>query len=169
MEGLASLGISLPALIAQIISFVVLFGLLYLVAYKPIMRVLDERSRKIRESVKQTEYTKEQAAQAEQGATKHVAVARRKAQNMIDQAVQAGEEIRRRAQQKARQEAETLIARAHAEIQRERDEAIDELRKEFTNLTIQAAGKVIDRSLEKGTHRRTTDQVLKEGPGLRKD
>ena len=41
MEGL---GINLPVLVAQIVNFVILFGLLYLVAYKPITRMLDERS-----------------------------------------------------------------------------------------------------------------------------
>ena len=65
MGGLASLGISLPTLLAQIVNFIILFGLLYLVAYKPIMRMLDERSRKIKESMDQTEFIKEQAEYAE--------------------------------------------------------------------------------------------------------
>ena len=42
---MAELGINLPTLIAQIVNFIILFGLLYLVAYKPIMRMLDERSK----------------------------------------------------------------------------------------------------------------------------
>ena len=41
------LGINLPDLIAQIINFGVLFGVLWLVGYKPILRLLDERARKI--------------------------------------------------------------------------------------------------------------------------
>ena len=48
MEGL---GIDWRMLLAQFINFGLLFGLLYLVAYKPIMRILDERSRKIKESM----------------------------------------------------------------------------------------------------------------------
>ena len=62
MEGL---GINLPTLIAQIVSFVILFGLLSLVAYKPLMKILDERSNKVKESMEQAEYVKEQAAHAE--------------------------------------------------------------------------------------------------------
>ncbi|GAJ16781.1 unnamed protein product, partial [marine sediment metagenome] len=42
MEGLSSLGINVPTLIAQIVNVVILFVLLRLVAYKPIMRMLDE-------------------------------------------------------------------------------------------------------------------------------
>ena len=48
------LGINLPDLIAQIINFGVLFGVLWLVGYKPILRLLDERARKIRDSMEET-------------------------------------------------------------------------------------------------------------------
>ena len=82
--------------------------------------------------------------------------------------MQTGEEVRRGAQQQAKQEAESLVARARSEIQRERDEAIDELRKEFADLTILAAGKVIDRSLDKEAHRQIIDKVLEESTTLKK-
>ncbi len=168
MGGLADLGINLPVLVAQIINVAILLGLLYLVAYKPIMRVLDERSRKVKESMEQTDAIKEQAAHAEEEVKKQLEAAGREGQERIVQALQVGEEVKQKAQQEARQEAETLIARARTEIQRERDEAIDELRKEFTDLTILAAGKVIDRSLDKKAHRQLIDKVLKESTTLKK-
>ena len=165
MEGL---GISLPTLLAQIINFAILLGLLYLVAYKPLMRMLDERSRKIKESVEQTEFIKEQAAHAEEEVKKRLDTAAKEGQEIIAKAVRTGEEARRQVQQEARQEAESLIARARVEIQRERDGAIDELRKEFADLTVLAAGKVIDRSLDKKAHRQLIDKVLKESTTLKK-
>ncbi len=73
-----------------------------------------------------------------------------------------------KAQEGARQEAEILITRARAEIQREHDEAISALRKEFAGLTILAAEKVIDHSLDKRTHRQLIDQVFEESSGLKK-
>ena len=168
MGGLADLGINLPVLVAQIINVAILLGLLYLVAYKPIMRVLDERSRKVKESMEQTDAIKEQATHAEEEVKKQLEAASREGQERIVQAVQIGEEVKQKAQQEARQEAETLIARARTEIQRERDEAIDELRREFADLTILAAGKVIDRSLDKKAHRQLIDKVLKESTTLKK-
>ena len=168
MEGLEGLGISLPTLLAQIVNFVILFGLLYLVAYKPIMRMLDERSRKIKESMEQTEYIKEQAAHAEEESKKRIEQAAKEGQEIIARAVRTGGEVKREAQQEARQEAESLITRARMEIQRERDDAIDELRKEFADLTILAAGKVIDRSLDREAHRQLIDKVLKESTTLKK-
>ena len=71
-------------------------------------------------------------------------------------------------QEEARQTAESLIAKARSEIQRERDGAIDELRREFTDLTILAAGKVIDRSLDKKAHSQLIDKMLEESPTLEK-
>ena len=168
MGGLASLGISLPTLLAQIINFVILFGLLYLVAYKPIMRMLDERSRKIKESMEQTEFIKQQAEHAEEETAKRIEAASKEGQEVIARAMRTGEEVRREAQQQSRQEAESLITRARTEIQRERDEVVDELRKEFADLTIMAAGKVIDRSLDKEAHRQVIDKVLEESTQLKK-
>ena len=165
MEGL---GINLPTLIAQVINFTILLGLLYLVAYKPIMRMLDERSQKVKESMEQTELIKQQAERAEEEVKKQIKAAGREGQEMIARAVRSGEDTKQKAQQDAKQDAESLIARAQVEIQRERDEAIGELRKEFADLTILAAGKVIDRSLDKKAHRQLIDKVLKESTTLKK-
>jgi len=168
MGGLASLGISLPTLLAQIVNFIILFGLLYLVAYKPIMRMLDERSRKIKESMEQTEFIKGQAAHAEEEAKKRIEAASKEGKEVITRAARMGEELRQEAEQKTKQEAETLITRARMEIQQERDEAIDELRKEFADLTILAAEKVIERSLDKEAHRQVIDKVLEDSKTLKK-
>jgi len=168
MEGLAGLGISLPTLLAQVVNFVILFGLLYLVAYKPIMRMLDERSNKVKESMERTEYIKEQAAHAEEESKRQIEAASKEGQEVIARAARTGEELRQQAQQEAKEGAESLIVRARAEIQRERDDAIDGLRKEFADLTILAAEKVIDRSLDKEAHRELIDKTLEESVTLRK-
>ncbi|MGD9116466.1 MAG: F0F1 ATP synthase subunit B [Dehalococcoidia bacterium] len=164
-----SLGINLPSLIAQLINVVVLFGLLYLVAYKPVMRMLDERSRRIKESMDQTEQIKLQAERAEEEAAKRITDASREGEEVVARAMRTGEEVRKEAQEQARQEAETLLARARAEIQQERNEAVGELRKEFADLTVEAAEKVIDRSLDKKAHRQIIDKVLEEAPTLKKE
>ncbi|MCJ7744416.1 MAG: F0F1 ATP synthase subunit B [Dehalococcoidales bacterium] len=168
MEGLTRLGFSLPTLLAQVVSFILLFVLLRLVAYKPILRILDERSKKIKDSMEQTEYIKEQTARSEEEARKRIEAAGKEGQELIVRATRTGEEVRQQAQQKAEEEAQSLINRARVEIQRERDGAIDVLRREFADLTIMAAEKVIDRSLDKKAHRDIIDKVLEEAPTLKK-
>jgi len=166
---LEGLGVNLPLLIAQIITFLLLFGLLYLVAYKPILKMFDERSNRIKESMEQTETIKEQAAHADEEARKRIEAASQEGQELLARAVRTGEEIKQKAQQEARPEAEALISKARLEIQRERDEAIDELRKELTDLTVLAAEKVIERSLDKEAHRELIEKVLEESEILKKD
>ena len=94
MGGLEDLGINLPTLIAQIVNFVILFVLLYFVAYKPIMKMLDERSGKVKESMEQVDDIKEQAAKAEEEATKRIGEASKEGQKILKQAMGAGEEAR---------------------------------------------------------------------------
>ncbi len=168
MEGLAGLGINVPTLLAQIVNVVILLMVLYFVAYKPVMRMLDERSKRIRDSMEQADAIKEQTARTEQEVKKQLEAADKEGQKRIARAAQAGEEIREKARQGARQDAEALIARARRDIQQERDEAISEIRKEVADLTIMAAEKVIDRSLDKKAHRELIDKVLKESDALKK-
>jgi F-type H+-transporting ATPase subunit b len=167
MGGIAELGVSLPTLITQVVTFTILLVILRFAAYKPLMRMLDERSRRIKESVEQAEQVKEQAANADKEIKKQLEAASKEEQERIARAVKAGEELKQKAQVEARQEAEALIKRARVEIQHERDEAIGELRREFADLTITAAEKVIERSLDKKAHRELIDKVLEESPTLK--
>jgi F-type H+-transporting ATPase subunit b len=163
------LGINLPTLLAQIINFLILLGLLYLVAYKPILRMLDQRAAKIREGLEQAELNKERAARAEEEVKAQLETARKDGQAIIAQASQIGERVKEEAKLGARQEAEALIGRARGEIQRERDEAMDELRKEFIDIAILAAGKVINESLDQERHRRLIEETLEGSAALKKD
>ena len=163
MEGLIEgLGINGPVLITQVVTFIILLVILRFVAYKPLMRMLDERSKRVRESMDQAESVKEQSAHAEEEVKKQLVEASREGQERISKAVKAGEEMKQKAQEDAKQEAEVLINRARGEIQRERDEAISDVRREFADLTVLAAGKVIDRTLDKEKHRELIDKVLEE-------
>ena len=165
---MGELGINLPSLLAQLVNFGILLGILYLVAYKPIMKMLDERANRIKESMEQTEVIKDKAEKAEEEIAEQLKEAGRQSQAVIDRGVRTGEEMRQKAQEEAKKEAEALLARARNEIRRERDGVIDDLRREFAGLTILAAGKVIDRTLDKEAHRQLIDKVLEEGTELKK-
>ena len=166
-DALGKLGINGANLLAQIINFGVLFVLLYLLAYKPIMKMLDERSKRIKESIDQTEQIKEQAARAEEESKRRIEAGIKEGQDLIGRATRAADDVRKQAQQKAQEDAQALVNRARGEIQRERDEAVGALRQEFADLTIMAAEKVIDRSLDKKAHRDVIDKVLDEAKTLK--
>jgi F-type H+-transporting ATPase subunit b len=142
------LGINISTLIAQLVSFLVLFGLLYFFAYKPILRMFDERSQRIKDSVEQAEKVKEEAAAAEEENRKKLEASAKEGQEAIARAMRAGDEARQRAQQEAQVEATGLVEKAREEIQRERDEVVRELRE---------------------AHRELIEKVLEESTTLNKD
>ena len=159
---MAGLGISWQGLLAQLINFVLLLALLYFIAYKPIRKMLDERSERIKTSMQQTEQMKEMMSKTEEQVKQELDAARAERQNMLAQADQVGQQLKEEARQEAKQDAEVMVSRARTEIQRERDEAIAELKHEFADLAILAAEKVINETLDKDKHRKLIDDVLEQ-------
>ena len=158
--GISALGINLPGLIAQLIGFAILLGVMRMIAYKPVMRMMDQRSERIREGLEAAERMKEQAAQADVTVQKRLEEARQEGQGLISQAQQISNRMQEEARQQAQAEGESLLSRARNEIALERDEAIAQIRREFADLTIAAAEKVIGQSLDKKAHERLIEEVL---------
>jgi F-type H+-transporting ATPase subunit b len=156
------LGLNLPLLLAQLINFFIVLVALRLFLYKPILGMLDRRSQRIKEGLEAADRSKEQAAEAEQEVSRQLEDARRQGQTLVAQAQETANRLQEEARGQARREAEQLLERARNEIQLERDQAIAELRKEFADLTVSAAEKVIGQSLDRQGHQRLIDEVLAE-------
>ena len=159
-----ALGINLSGLITQLVSFLVLFGILYVLLYKPIIQMLDKRSGRIRESLEGAQKARDDAASSRDEMQQQVDEARIEGQAMISQAKEVADRFREEELSKARKEIEFERAKAQSNIQRERDVAIEELRREFADLAITAAEQIVQRSLNESTHKDLIDKVLKEAP-----
>jgi len=158
-----ALGINLPGLVAQIINFTILLTVLYLLLYKPVIRMLDQRSDRIRDSLDQADRLKAESADAAEAVKNQIEDARQEGRNIVAQATQVAERVREEAREQARRDAEQIATRAQADIQRERDDALERLRAQFSDLAILAAERVINSSLDAAQHRRLIDEVLQEG------
>ncbi len=156
------LGFNVPVLIAQLVNFFILLVVLRIYLYKPILNMLDRRSQRIREGMEAAEQSKEQATQAEEEVARQLSEARQQGQTLVAQAQEAANRIQEEARSQARRDSEMQLERARSEIQLERDQAIAELRKEFADLTVSAAEKVIGQSLDKQAHQRLIDEALAE-------
>ena len=162
--GIGALGLNLPALVAQLVSFTLLLVVFRAFLYKPVIRMLDERKKRIQEGLDASEEAKRRLSQTEQEVAKELEKARQQGQEQVAQAQQIAARIQEEARQGARQEAEQLLERARGEIQLERDSAIAQLRREFADLTITAAERVIKEELDPAKHRRLIQEVLAEAP-----
>jgi len=158
-----SLGIDLPGLVTQIVSFAILLAVLYKLLYNPVLGMLDQRSERIRESLEGAQKARDDAARSQEEMKGQIDAARAEGQAMIAQARDVAERFREEELAKARREIEAERARAQANIQRERDAAIEVLRREFADLAISAAERVVERSLDAPAHRELIEKVLEEG------
>jgi len=129
--------------------------------------MLDERARKIKESMEEVQKVRDQAAQTEEEFKKKIEAASKEGQEVIARAMRTGEDAGSGRSWKPNRKAQGLVEKARVEIQRERSETIGELRQEFADLTIVAAEKVIGKSLDKQTHREIIDKVLDESATLK--
>ena len=82
---------------------------------------------------------------------------------MIAQAKEVAERLRQEEFTKAKQDIESEKSKAQANIQRERDVAIEELRREFAGLAIRAAERVLESELDESAHRDLIEKTLEEG------
>jgi F-type H+-transporting ATPase subunit b len=168
MGGFASLGINLPLLVVFTANFIVLFILLRLFLYKPVLKMLDERSKRIREGMELAEATKQQFDQAKAEVQKQMEKGRQEAQAVISQAMQMGERLKEESREEAKKQAQAILDRARAELGAERDKIIQDLRREFVELSIMAAEKVIKETLDREKHRKLIEGVLQESVTLGK-
>ena len=160
---MAALGINLAGLLTHLISFVILVGLLTYLLYRPLLNVLDRRSDRIRESLEASQRAQEEAARSQEEMQEQLEAARAEGQQMIAQAREVADRFREEELARAREDIAAERTRAEANIQRERDAAIEELRREFAGLAVVAAERVIRRSLDDSDHSVLIEQVLEEG------
>ncbi len=154
------LGLNLPGLVVQFVNFGILLFILWRFVLPPVQRMLDERRHRIEESLAAAERMRAQATETERMLEEQREEGRRQAQQIIGEAQTIARRIEEEAKTRAGHEAEALLTRARTEIQLERDQAIADLRREFADITVSAAEKVINQSLDRQAHRRLIDDVL---------
>ena len=155
-------GVDLPKLIFQIVNFLLLLYLANRFAFKPILRILDERAARIRKGLEDAEAAARdrELALAEREAA--LTEARQEAQALLARANKIAEDSRAETLAAAKADAEKLIERAHHEITAEREKAMSELRVHVADLALDAAGKLVRSQMSGETQRRLVDQFLTE-------
>jgi F-type H+-transporting ATPase subunit b len=168
MGGFASLGINLPLLVVFIINFIVLFVLLRLFLYKPVLKMLDERAKRTKDAMELAEATKKEFEQAKGEVQKQIEKGRQEAQAIIAQALQTGERLREESREDATKQAQAIVHRTRAELESEREKISQDLRREFVDIAVLAAEKVIKETLDKEKHRKLIEETLEQSTVLKK-
>ena len=149
-------------LIAQLLIFLVMLGVLYRFAWGPLLRILNQRRARIAQGVEARERAMQELAAAERERQAKLEEARREAQALLDRIAKQGEDLRKELEAKAREQAEALTAKARAEIRQERQKAVQDLRLQVADLALLAAGRIIGESLDAKKHRELIERAIEE-------
>jgi F-type H+-transporting ATPase subunit b len=157
---LGGFGINLLAFISQLVSFGIIFLVLWRWGFPVILRTLAERQRVIQEGVENAQRAKRELDDATARADQLLLEARRQAQETIANAAKAAEAEANRIEEEAHARAEQIGKQEVARIQQEAARARADLSRLVVNLSINAAGKVIGKSVDSNDNRRLVEQFV---------
>jgi len=152
----------LPEVLIAAASFAVLFIVLGKFAFPPVVKILDERADKIRESLEKAEETKVEAERLLEEYKQQMAEARAEASKIIDQGRTVAESMKVEIVAKAKEEAEAEKAKAIEAIKTEKVAAMADLQKQVADLSVDVAAKIIGTSLKKEDHAALIERYVAE-------
>jgi F-type H+-transporting ATPase subunit b len=148
METINEFGIKPVLLMAQIVNFLILLFLLKKFLFGPILKVLDDRKKKVAESLANAEKIQLELEKTLEERDKKLQLAAKESKKIIDEAFENANQIVDDAHQKARVDIEKMIIKAKEEIILERDKMHQEIRGELADLIglgmEKVAGKVLN-------------------------
>jgi F-type H+-transporting ATPase subunit b len=155
-------GLGLPIL--TLVVFLIVLWILSKYAWKPIVGAMEERERRIEDSMTQAERALAEAKQIQADNEKARREAEQQGQQILREARETAERLRAEEVDKTRAQLQQLQAQAQAEIEREKQSALDTLRAEVADLAIQAAEKILRENLDTPQQRRLVENFIQELP-----
>lgn len=156
------LQVSGPMLGLTWLSFLFAAAILYKVAWKPILTILDRREDRIQRSLDQADQMRREAERADEVIRQRMDDAAEQARAHLEEARQQAKAAAVALEQEALKRAEALKVEAQREIAVAREEAVTELRRESARLAIDLAGQLVQRNLDDEDNRKLADDLLRE-------
>ncbi|MBN1152101.1 MAG: F0F1 ATP synthase subunit B [Dehalococcoidia bacterium] len=156
------IGLDVATFVGQLVSFLVLLVVLSRYAYPPIRRIMDERARRVRESVEQVELARLEYERVRAEAEEELKRARHQAHLTMVQAGAARDRLLEQAEAEARRESLMLMESGRVQISEEGRIMLEQLRREFADAVIATAGAVIAESLDAEKHKALIAKALDE-------
>jgi len=145
-------------------TFLVLLGLLYKLAWKPILSAIEKRERTIQESLEKAAKASEDAQAMMNQHEEMMRTAQNEAQRIINENRELAEKSRQQIIAQAQHTAENLVEKAKLEIEKEKESALLALRSEVADLAIEATKKILHESLDETRQRTLVNDFLDKLP-----
>jgi F-type H+-transporting ATPase subunit b len=155
-------GVDWPHLGAQTISFGIVCAVLYALAYKPILKMLETRREQIALGIANAEKIRAELARIEADRQGILVKAGTEGKQLIEDARVAAAKVRAVETQKATVDAEQIIARAREAAARDHARMLTELKREVGRLVVQTTASVTGKVLTPDDHRRLAEETAKQ-------
>lgn len=149
-------------LILQIISFLILLGLLTKFLYKPFMKYLDERALGVKNMIDGAKKAEDQARRYAEETHKALDMAKAESAKMKKEAMGVADEERRRIIEEAKKEARFLAEKAMGRLERDKDELLKKIHKDVAAISVDIAKRVLGREISQKDHERLIEESIKE-------
>jgi F-type H+-transporting ATPase subunit b len=147
-----------------VITFIVLVLVLNRYAWKPLLKVLHDRESEIRRALEEAERARVESAELLKRNEQNLAKAEEEYRKIVHEGKAFADKVREEVVAKARQQAQRELEHAKEEIQRDVDTANQRLRGEVADLAIQAAGRILEESLDARKQKKIVDDCLNRLP-----
>lgn len=161
MEFLKDFGVNPILLAAQVVNFFILLFILKKFLYGPILKVLNERKKRIEDSLKNAEEIERKLAETEEHVDKMLAKASEEGQKIMDEAQTMRDQIIDEARQKATKDAEAIFKKEQEALRVEKESMMGEAKAEISDLVIAVFHKVTGKSLTKEDQKKIIEQEIK--------
>ncbi|MBI2755717.1 MAG: F0F1 ATP synthase subunit B [Chloroflexi bacterium] len=170
MEAIAgTLGLNINGFLWHTANFLVLLFLMWRILYKPVVGMLNERTRRIQESLSHAENVRRQTEEAEAQRQALIAETRREGELMRQRADEQAKHIVAEAQARATHEAERILAQAQANIEATRVQMVADVRREVADMVVTAVDRVTRGAIDAGSQRTLIQQFLADSTAERKN
>jgi F-type H+-transporting ATPase subunit b len=149
------------------ITFLLLILVLGKYAFGPIVKMLDERERNIRDAIDQAKNERAEAEKLLAQQKDSLLKAQRDAAELAKRSQQEMEAYRSQLTAQAKKESDELVANARKQIEEEKTKAVAELRAQVADLAVGAASRIVKSSLDDKTQRQLVDEYIKDLPAGR--
>jgi F-type H+-transporting ATPase subunit b len=155
-EALGAMGINGPFLISQIVNFLIMFGALTFLLWKPAKKRLDERQAMLQKQVEDAEAAAQERERIGQEREEALAEAKKEADKIIAQAQERVESIKANAEE----EANGILQKAREDAKQEELNLLKGVRDQVGILSIAATQKLLGAALDEKKQKALVDEFF---------
>ncbi len=158
----ALFSVDVGLMIWTVLVFGVLLFILGRFAWRPMLTALDAREKGIQDAIDEANRQRDEAQRLMAEHQAQLADGRRQAQQLMADGREAAERLRKELEEKARAESATILDNARREIGRERDAAVETVRREAVDLALAAAARLVSERLDGERDRQLISGYIEE-------